>query len=42
MTQAMLDEQVIMDPAYVVAIFQLFHTLIVDYYGPLIDRLDMC
>ena len=42
MAEAMLTEQIIMDMDYLVAIFRFFHVLIVEFYGPLIDRLDMC
>ena len=42
MADAMLNEQIIMDTTYLVTIFNFFHSLIVDYYGPLIERLDVC
>lgn len=42
MAGAMLDEQLIMDSSYLVAIFNYFHTLIVDFFGPLIERFDVC
>ena len=42
MALAMLNEQIIMDTSYLVTIFNFFHSLIVDYYGPLIERMDVC
>ena len=42
MAEAMLEEQIIMDMDYLVAIFRFFHVLIVEFYGRLIERLDMC
>ena len=42
MAEAMLDEHIIMDKEYVVAIFKLFHALTTLFYGPLMTRLDAC
>ena len=39
---AMLEETILMESSYVVAIFQYFHALIVKLYAPLIERVDMC
>ena len=42
MALSMLNEQIIMDPSYLVSIFKFFHSLIVEFYSPLVERLDLC
>lgn len=42
MADAMLEEHIIMDNEYLVAIFRFFHVLIADFFGPLIHRVDVC
>ena len=41
MAEAMLHESVILNVDYLVLIFQFFNIILSDFYGPLIERLDI-
>ena len=42
MATAMLEEHIIINQGYLVAIFQFFHSLIVDFFPATMEHMEMC